>query len=81
MTSFPTHVGYGQHGALPHYVPRNASDLFIGRESTVVIDSGGQYESRYYHIVSTRFTFYETIYYSVMLKCELRIVLVMRSEL
>lgn len=45
MTSFPTHVGYGQHGALPHYVPRASSDLLIGKESTVVIDSGGQYEN------------------------------------
>ncbi|KAK3925369.1 Xaa-Pro aminopeptidase 1 [Frankliniella fusca] len=45
MTAFPTHVGYGQHGALPHYVPRASSDLLIGKESTVVIDSGGQYEN------------------------------------
>lgn len=44
-TAFPTHVGYGPHGALPHYVARNSSDRYIGRDSTVVIDSGGQYEN------------------------------------
>lgn len=46
-TAFPTHVGVGPHGAEPHYVPRNSSDRFIARDTTVVIDSGGQYESKW----------------------------------
>lgn len=45
MTAFPTHVGYGPNGALPHYVPQDGGDLIIGKESTVVVDSGGQYEN------------------------------------
>ncbi|XP_048512952.1 xaa-Pro aminopeptidase 1 isoform X2 [Athalia rosae] len=42
--SFPTIVGYGPHAALPHYEPANTTSIIVGTESTLVIDSGGQYK-------------------------------------
>lgn len=42
--SFPTIAAYGQHAALPHYEPANTTNIAIGRTSTLVIDSGGQYK-------------------------------------
>ncbi|XP_066586300.1 xaa-Pro aminopeptidase 1 isoform X2 [Prorops nasuta] len=42
-TSFPTIAGYGKHAALPHYEPTNLTNAPIGKESTLLIDSGGQY--------------------------------------
>ncbi|XP_014481659.1 PREDICTED: xaa-Pro aminopeptidase 1-like isoform X2 [Dinoponera quadriceps] len=41
--SFPTIVGYGPHGAMPHYEPNNLTNVQIGTTSTLVVDSGGQY--------------------------------------
>ncbi|KAG8036386.1 hypothetical protein G9C98_003708 [Cotesia typhae] len=41
--SFPTIVGYGPHAALPHYEPIDTTSLMIEFNSTLVIDSGGQY--------------------------------------
>ncbi|GLH11781.1 Xaa-Pro aminopeptidase 1 [Gryllus bimaculatus] len=41
--SFTTIAGYGPNGALPHYVPTEATNLVIGNKSTFVLDSGGQY--------------------------------------
>ncbi|KAJ8676689.1 hypothetical protein QAD02_012476, partial [Eretmocerus hayati] len=41
--SFDTIVGYGPHGAIPHYEPTDLTNIKIGRDSTLVIDSGGQY--------------------------------------
>ena len=41
--SFDTIVGYGPHGAIPHYEPTNVTNIKIERDSTLVIDSGGQY--------------------------------------
>ncbi|XP_026670593.1 xaa-Pro aminopeptidase 1-like isoform X2 [Ceratina calcarata] len=41
--SFPTIVGYGPHAAIPHYEPNNMTNSKIGRASTLVVDSGGQY--------------------------------------
>lgn len=41
--SFPTIVGYGPHGAMPHYEPNNLTNIKIGNTSTLVVDSGGQY--------------------------------------
>ncbi|EFN85021.1 Xaa-Pro aminopeptidase 1 [Harpegnathos saltator] len=41
--SFPTIVGYGPHGAMPHYEPINLTNIKIGTTSTLVVDSGGQY--------------------------------------
>ncbi|XP_046436106.1 xaa-Pro aminopeptidase 1-like isoform X2 [Neodiprion fabricii] len=41
--SFPTIAGYGPHAALPHYEPAVATSLTLGTDSTLVIDSGGQY--------------------------------------
>ncbi|XP_003424313.2 xaa-Pro aminopeptidase ApepP [Nasonia vitripennis] len=42
--SFDTIVGYGPHGAIPHYEPTNLTNISIDRDSTLVIDSGGQYK-------------------------------------
>ncbi|XP_028520956.1 xaa-Pro aminopeptidase 1 isoform X2 [Apis cerana] len=41
--SFPTIAGYGPHAAIPHYEPNNLTNIKIGRTSTLVVDSGGQY--------------------------------------
>ncbi|XP_076239217.1 xaa-Pro aminopeptidase 1 isoform X2 [Calliopsis andreniformis] len=41
--SFPTIAGYGPHAAIPHYEPNNLTNLQIGKTSTLVVDSGGQY--------------------------------------
>ena len=41
--SFPTIAAYGSNGALPHYVPTNSTNVKIGDDSTLVLDSGGQY--------------------------------------
>ncbi|XP_076287717.1 xaa-Pro aminopeptidase 1-like isoform X2 [Lasioglossum baleicum] len=41
--SFPTIAGYGPNAAIPHYVPNNLTNILIGRTSTLVVDSGGQY--------------------------------------
>ncbi|KAG7213138.1 hypothetical protein KM043_002453 [Ampulex compressa] len=41
--AFPTIVGYGPHGAMPHYEPSNLTNIKIGKTSTLVVDSGGQY--------------------------------------
>lgn len=43
-TSFETIAGYGPHGAMPHYEPSNLTNIKIGLDSTLVIDSGGQYK-------------------------------------
>lgn len=41
--SFNTIVGFGTNGAKPHYEPTNNTNAVIFDNSTVVIDSGGQY--------------------------------------
>lgn len=41
--SFRTIVAFGPHGALPHYEPTKSTDTTILPNSTIVIDSGGQY--------------------------------------
>ncbi|XP_015591446.1 xaa-Pro aminopeptidase ApepP [Cephus cinctus] len=41
--SFPTIAGYGAHAAQPHYEPVNTTNVLIGKQSTLVVDSGGQY--------------------------------------
>ncbi|XP_059488779.1 xaa-Pro aminopeptidase 1-like isoform X2 [Neocloeon triangulifer] len=41
--SFKTIVGFGPNGAQPHYRPQLNSSLVIAKNSTLVIDSGGQY--------------------------------------
>ncbi|XP_055678193.1 uncharacterized protein LOC129786952 [Lutzomyia longipalpis] len=41
--SFETVVAYGEHGALPYYTPSNTSNAIIYDNSTLLIDSGGQY--------------------------------------
>lgn len=43
--SFRTIVGFGANGAEPHYEPTNNTNMQIFTNSTVVIDSGGQYYS------------------------------------
>lgn len=42
--SFATIAGYGPNSALPHYQPSNATSKKVQKESTFVLDSGGQYD-------------------------------------
>lgn len=42
--SFQTTVAFGEHSALIHYKPNNASDTEITEDGMLVIDSGGQYQ-------------------------------------
>lgn len=41
--SMKTIVSYGPHTAIPHFEIFNSSDSEIGRDSVVIIESGGQY--------------------------------------
>ncbi|XP_065349359.1 xaa-Pro aminopeptidase 1-like isoform X2 [Cloeon dipterum] len=41
--SFKSIVGFGPNGASPHYRPHLNTSLVVARNSTLVIDSGGQY--------------------------------------
>lgn len=41
--SFPTIAAYGSNGAMPHYVPLESTNVMVGNDSTLVLDSGGQY--------------------------------------
>ncbi|KAJ9600135.1 hypothetical protein L9F63_009545, partial [Diploptera punctata] len=42
--SFPTIAGFGPNGAAPHYIPTESQNVLkIYSNSTLVIDSGGQY--------------------------------------
>lgn len=41
--SFETICGYGPHGAIVHYAATEATDVRIGRDSLLLIDSGGNY--------------------------------------
>lgn len=41
--SFETIVAFGSNGALPHYEPTPATNSLIFTNSTLVVDSGGQY--------------------------------------
>lgn len=45
--SFATIAAYGPHAALPHYEPSNLTNIPIGKNSTLVVDSGGQYLGEY----------------------------------
>lgn len=49
--SFDTIVGYGPHGAIPHYEPTNLTNVKIERDSTLVIDSGGQYKGTFNRLI------------------------------
>jgi Xaa-Pro aminopeptidase len=42
--SFSSIVAYNEHGALPHYTPSNESDVMIGKNGILLVDSGGQYQ-------------------------------------
>lgn len=44
--SFPTMVAFGQHGASSHYQPSKTTNSKLFGNSTIVIDSGGQYRGR-----------------------------------
>lgn len=46
--SFATIAGYGPNSALPHYQPSNATSKKIEKDSTFVLDSGGQYDGKIY---------------------------------
>lgn len=41
--SFNTIVAFGPHASLPYYAPSNVTDIEVTDQSTLVIDSGGQY--------------------------------------
>ena len=41
--SFDTICGYGPHGAVVHYAATQKTDIPIGREGLLLVDSGGQY--------------------------------------
>ena len=41
--SFSIIVAYNEHGALPHYSSTTESDIVIGTEGILLVDSGGQY--------------------------------------
>lgn len=41
--SFRTVAAYGPHGAQPRYEPSMTTDSLIDGNSTLVLDSGGQY--------------------------------------
>lgn len=45
--SFPTIVAFGPNGAQPHYSPTKSTNVRILDNSTLVIDSGGQYYGTY----------------------------------
>ena len=42
--SFSTIAGYGAHGAIVHYRATDESDVTIGADSILLLDSGAQYE-------------------------------------
>ncbi len=42
--SFSTIAGYGAHGAIVHYRATDESDVSIGADSILLLDSGAQYE-------------------------------------
>lgn len=52
--SFETVVGYGPHGAIPHYKPTNLTNVKIEFDSTLVIDSGGQYRGLINYFLNRR---------------------------
>ena len=41
--SFAPIVAFGEHGALPHYSPTSETDIQIGENGILLVDSGGQY--------------------------------------
>lgn len=45
--SFPTIAAFGPNGALPHYTPTISTNVQILANSTLVLDSGGQYYGTY----------------------------------
>lgn len=41
--SFRTIVAFGSNGAYPRYEPRNITNKVVFANSTLILDSGGQY--------------------------------------
>jgi Xaa-Pro aminopeptidase len=41
--SFTTIIAFNEHSALPHYSPSPQSDVIIGENGILLVDSGGQY--------------------------------------
>ena len=41
--SFPTVVGFGPHSAIPHYEPKNTTNIPVDKSSILLVDSGGHY--------------------------------------
>lgn len=42
--SMKTIVSYGRHSAIPHFEIFNSTDIEIGDDSVLIIESGGQYQ-------------------------------------
>ncbi|KAI5703271.1 hypothetical protein M8J76_006229 [Diaphorina citri] len=41
--SFESIVAYGEHAALPHYTPSNATNVVVRGDAPLLVDSGGHY--------------------------------------
>lgn len=54
--SFRTIVAFGAHGAQPHYEPSKTTSQPIFDNSTIIIDSGGQYCGKYLFYFHTIFS-------------------------
>lgn len=42
--SMKTIVSYGRHSAIPHFEIFNSTDIEVGDDSVLIIESGGQYQ-------------------------------------
>ena len=51
--SFNSIVGFGPHGALPHYEPNSVTTIHVDNSSLLLIDSGGHYKGTWYFLSST----------------------------
>lgn len=70
--SFPTISAFGEHAAIVHYQPSEASDVLIGDQALYLCDSGGQYMGGTTDITRTMHlgepTAEEKRYYTLVLK-------------
>lgn len=48
-----TIVSYGRHSAIPHFEIFNSTDIEIGDDSVLIIESGGQYQEGTTKIIRT----------------------------
>lgn len=52
--SFRTIVGFAGNGAQPHYIPTKNTNAVIYDNSTLVIESGGQYYGEFFEFLIKR---------------------------